>query len=97
MKKTFFCFPIAWFLFLQSAQAIDYYGIGDTLFVWAQSGLTLRVTASQQAEKLAVLPYGTAVIVQENSYSDRQEMSVAEIKPLKSGDKNFPGYTLKGH
>lgn len=97
MKKTFFCFPIAWLFFFQSAQAIDYYGIGDTLFVWAQSGLTLRVTPSQQAEKLALLPYGTAVIVQEDSYSDRQEMSVTEIKPLKSGDKNFPGYTIKGH
>lgn len=45
-----------------SAWSIDHYREGDTLFVWAKSGLNLRVEASNNGEKMLTIPYGSYLI-----------------------------------
>ena len=46
----------------QSLPAIDSYQPGDTLYVWAASGLTLRKAPALTAAKLALVPYGTLLV-----------------------------------
>ena len=52
------------FLYCQLSYAIDWYRPGDTLQVWAQSGLNMRNKAGLDAQVVARIPYGAAVIVQ---------------------------------
>ena len=47
----------------QNAWSIDHYLQGDTLFVWAKSGLNLRKEASIKGEKILTIPYGAYIIV----------------------------------
>ncbi len=39
---------------------------GDTIYVWALSGLNMRKLPDAKSEKMVALPYGTKVIVQSN-------------------------------
>ncbi len=39
---------------------------GDTIYVWALSGLNMRKLPDAQSEKMVALPYGTKVTVQSN-------------------------------
>ena len=58
-----FCLLIPFLLLgIHSLPAIDSYQPGDTLYVWAASGLTLRKAPALTAAKLSSVPYGTRVI-----------------------------------
>ena len=56
------CVPVLAFLF-------TYCSAQQTLYVAANSGLTLRKTASTAGEKLDLLPWGTAVLAQHIEYA----------------------------
>ncbi|MBV6439490.1 MAG: SH3 domain-containing protein [Haliscomenobacteraceae bacterium CHB4] len=77
-----------------SLQAIGYYQPGDTLYVWAVSGLTLRKEASLKSAKLATIPYGTLVVAQNYPYDDKVEV---EAVPAHSSDgQKSPAVMLEG-
>jgi hypothetical protein len=66
MKSVLFiiiCLFTQNFLFSNS-----YYFEGDTLFVWADGGLTIRDTASLNGEKLALIPYGSKVVALSSNF-----------------------------
>lgn len=83
---------------MYSALAIGQYGEGDTLFVWAKSGLVLRAAADFKAEKIITLPYGTAVKTLSHKYRDEDisEIEVTVVKPYSFEGKNYPGYKIPG-
>lgn len=49
---------IFFFLISNSAFCADHYKVGDTLFVWAKSGLNLRSDATTKSDILAKIPIG---------------------------------------
>jgi len=81
-----------------SAMAIGQYGEGDTLFVWAKSGLILRAAPDFKAEKIITLPYGTAVKTLSYKYRDEDisEIEVTAVKPYSFEGKNYAGYKIPG-
>jgi|GEM_PF-884425 len=79
---------------LQPAKAIGFYQPGDTLYIWAVSGLTLRKEASLKAAKLATIPYGTLVVAQNYGGGDKVEV---EAVPAHSSDaQKSPAVMLEG-
>lgn len=66
--------PILLFLALciccSNIKAINQYMVGDTLYVWALSGLVLRKAGKPDAEKILAVPYGSAVVAQEMQLSN---------------------------
>jgi hypothetical protein len=77
-----------------SMSAIGFYQPGDTLYVWAVSGLTLRKEASLKATKLATIPYGTLVVAQ--NYSGDNKVEVEAVPGFTNAQGTFPPVTLKG-
>lgn len=78
----------------QPAGAIGFYQPGDTLYIWAVSGLTLRKEASLKAAKLATIPYGTLVVAQ--NYSGDNKVEVEAVPGFTHTQGTFPPVTLKG-
>ncbi len=84
MKKLFFLLTTC--LFLQiPAFCIDTYKSGDTLYVWARHGLSLRTAASAGAPRQVIIPYGSKVVV----------LDSLRVKPFQL--KEYPGVALRGH
>jgi hypothetical protein len=76
------------------AKSIDSYKLGDSLYVWALSGLTLRKQPAPDADKIAVLSYGALAIPL--NYTN-VSLSTELIKPGHNPEgKKTPAYTLKG-
>lgn len=71
--------------YLTQALAIREYVAGDTLYVWAASGLSLRREASLSAEKMLSIPYGTPIIAQSDKFTN-----VADDIRVEAA----PGYTM---
>lgn len=92
MKKHLVLLCFTFFAGMYSASAIQQYQEGDTLFVWAKSGLVLRTAPDFKAEKILTLPYGTAV--KTNSYKFRDEdiaeTEVAVVQPYNFNSKSYP-------
>ena len=88
----------AFFAGLHSANAIEQYREGDTLFVWAKSGLVLRATDDFKSEKIATLPFGTAVKTHSYKYRDEDisEIEVVVVQPYNFNGKKYPGYKIPG-
>lgn len=98
MKKHLFLFFFASFAGILPTNAIQRYDEGDTLFVWAKSGLILRASPDFKAEKISTLPYGTAVKTHSYKYRDEDisEIEVAVVQPYNFNGKNYPGYKIPG-
>lgn len=81
-----------------SVVAIEHYAEGDTLFVWAKSGLVLRTAPDFKAEKMITLPYGTEVKTHFHKYRDKNiaEIEVAVVQPYRHEGKDYPGYKIPG-
>ncbi len=75
VTSLFFCQQIS------SALAIREYLAGDTLYVWAASGLSLRREADLNAEKLLSIPYGTPIIVQSDKFTNVTDDVRVEVAP----------------
>lgn len=69
------------------AHAIREYVAGDTLYVWAASGLSLRSEAGLNAAKIASIPYGTPLVALSDKYTDAADETRVEA---------VPGYTTDG-
>jgi hypothetical protein len=59
--RIFICLVII--ICAQNTQAISNYKLGDTLFVWAKSGLNMRVSPAANASVIEKLQYGKQVII----------------------------------
>lgn len=70
---------------LPALHAIRAYITGDTLYVWAASGLSLRRQPDLNAEKIAAVPYGTALVALSDKFVDAADDVVVEAAP---------GYTM---
>ncbi len=67
---------------------------GDSLFVWAKDGLSLRSEPSSKSSKKRGLPYGTPVVVVERGKSD--SVTVIPAATDKEG-KRTPAFRLHGN
>lgn len=74
-RKIFiFFFILVQSIFIFAEKTIEYaLSSGDTLYVWADSGLNIRVSGSQVAEILGVIPFGNAIMFVEYDNSGRIE------------------------
>ncbi len=81
------CFPL---------QAQEYLN-GDTLYVWAKSGLNLRSAPSIEAAVIQTIPYGQPVeVITRGDILDKQ-YRVKIIDAVKFNDEMQPDYTLQGY
>lgn len=80
------------------ANAIERYQPGDTLYVWASSGLTLRSAPALNAGKMSLLPFGAVVVAQDYKHSARGDsIQVDAFKPLANrGSAKNPTYLIRG-
>ena len=74
--------------------AIGAYEPGDTVYVWAVSGLTLREHPAIQSARLEVIPYGTALVLQ--NWSGQHDTKVEAMPKNKIGETDIPALVLKG-
>lgn len=84
------CLAICFLLYFGTpSAAISSYRTGDTLYVWAASGLSLRQSPDLKATKLDNVPYGAALVALNSKYSFSECHLVAvEAVP---GYKNING------
>lgn len=98
MQKHLVFLLFALFAGMYSASAIEQYREGDTLFVWAKSGLVLRAADDFKSEKIITLPFGAAVKTHSYKYRDEDiaEIEIAVVQPYNFNGKKYPGYTIPG-
>lgn len=60
----------------------------STQYVWAKSGLTLRVAGHAEAEKIGVIPFGKPVELTGN-FGSRLSLPVFEATTLSWGDEEY--------
>jgi len=82
------------FLQIQTLHAMGHYKPGDTLYVWAMSGLTLCDGPSLNTAKLATIPYGTALKVL--NYNGDHRTVVVAVPGYKAGQESNPAVELDG-
>ena len=75
MKLNQFVFTTVVLIYFLPVQSADNYQVGDTLYVWARSGLNIRMDPNIKARKIGKLAHGSQVIIQ--SVSD-QNFNVKE-------------------
>jgi hypothetical protein len=95
-KRTLFISTIC-LLVLNQARAIRYYNEGDTIYVWAQSGLVLRDAPDLQSKKIGSLPFGTMVIPKMHKETDGIETSIEVIPSCIYEGQNYSGYKIPGN
>ena len=84
------------FLFTQFGFSATTYQPGDSMFVWAKSGLKMRTTPSLQGDKILTIPYGTKVKI--DSYQEElPEIKVRVVEAQKIADMDYKSFYLKGH
>lgn len=81
--------------------AISNYKSGDSLYVWAQKGLQLRLEPSFTSDPIALIEYGEIVMTLEEKLffhgNHRQgELSVNEINSKTVNGRKYPGLRIKG-
>lgn len=99
MKQLQFFFALLCLVLPDSLWAIQRYSPGDTLYVWAISGLRMRKTPGLQAEKMRLIPYGTALkVLNEKRGRDGHDITVQAVpeyidaQSVKSDAVIFTGY-----
>lgn len=96
MKKQILFVTIVWFSVVTQVNGIRYYLEGDTLYVWAQSGLILRNTPDFKGEKITSLSFGTIVITKQQKTIDIPETSVEAIPSCTYEGQDYSGYKIPG-
>jgi hypothetical protein len=90
------------FLFLSffsctSLFAIDNYKNGDTVYVWAFSGLTLRQYPGLNAPKLKTIPYSTALVAIGEKFNDQDnDITVEAVPSFKGAEGICPAILISG-
>ncbi len=89
---------LAFFLCFQAAFcfSINRYQVGDTLFVWATSGLTLRTEADFKGKKLEVVPFGSPIICQGEKFGE-SDQTIEAVAPFHIGERYEKSPALKLH
>ena len=64
----------------QTASGINWYQKGDSLFIWAESGLNLRSEKNVKSDILKTIPYGSKVITLEEKWF---------------GERNDPNFSIE--
>ncbi len=77
--------------------SINRYQVGDTLFVWATSGLTLRAEADFDGKKLEVVPFGSSMICQGEKFGE-SDQTIEAVRPFHIGEmyEKSPALKLRG-
>lgn len=75
-------------------RAIDFYQPGDTLYVWATSGLVLRKAPSPDGAKLKTVPYGTLLVAL--NYSGDKQTEVEAVPGFTAKGEKYPPVMLRG-
>ncbi len=75
--------------------AIDDYKKGDTLYVWAFSGLSLRKSPTLDAPKLATISYGTSIIAL-NEKVDYDYTTVEAVPSFQGAEGRCPSISISG-
>ena len=84
------------FLFTQLSVAATMYQPGDSMYVWAKSGLKMRVSPDLKGDKILTIPYGTKVKI--DSYQEElPEIKVRVVKAQKIEGMEYKSFYLKGH
>lgn len=84
------------FLFNQFGFAATLYQPGDSMYVWAKSGLKMRIEPSLKGDKILTIPYGTKVKI--DSYKEElPEVKVRVVKAQKIDGMEYKSFYLKGH
>lgn len=95
MKRTYVVLIIH-FLFAQLNFAATAYQPGDSMYVWAKSGLKMRVSPDLKGEKILTIPYGTKVVI--DSYQEElPEIKIRVVKAQKIEGMEYKSFYLKGH
>ncbi|MFN0214137.1 MAG: SH3 domain-containing protein [Saprospiraceae bacterium] len=97
MKKLTFLVVFTWILMVDQIAAIRSYNEGDTLYVWAQSGLVLREAPDLESNKITALQFGTIVVPQNYKVPNGIEISVKAIAPCTYEGQNYSGYNIPGN
>lgn len=79
------------------AKAIRYYNEGDTLYVWAQSGLVLRDAPELKSKKITSLQFGTIVVPKTHKETVGIEVFIEVIPTCIYEGQNFSGYKIPGN
>jgi len=92
---------IAFFISSNSI-AISTFNSGDTLYVWAQKGLQLRLEPSFNSEPIELIEFGERVIAIDSKEllwdgSRLEESYVIEIKSKKTQNRTYPNFRLNGN
>ncbi len=88
---------LASFFYCTSLFAIDDYKNGDTVYVWAFSGLTLRQNGSLDAPKIRTVLYGTALIVLDQKFNNTENHVTVEAVPgFKGAEGMCPAILISG-
>lgn len=93
------CFVFCFLLYACTpAPAISSYQSGDTLYVWAVSGLSLRQSPDLKAAKLDNIPHGAALVARNGKYSisDCPPVQVEAVPGHKNINGVHPPVVLQG-
>ncbi len=81
----------------ENAFSIDNYKAGDTLYVWAPNGVTLRTEKSEHSGKILAIKYGEKVVTKEQRETyDNPGYSMLEIDLDKNNRIDDNDFSLKG-
>ena len=84
------------FLFNQFGTAAALYQPGDSLYVWAKSGLKMRVEPNLKGDKVLTIPYGTKLKI--DSYEEElPEIKIRVVESQKIDGLTYKSFYLKGH
>ena len=84
------------FLISQFNFAATAYQPGDSMYVWAKSGLKMRVSPDLKSDKILTIPYGTKVVI--DSYQEElPEVKIRVVKAQKIEEMDYKSFYLKGH
>lgn len=84
------------FLGAQLTFAATLYQPGDSMYVWAKSGLKMRVSPDLKGDKILTIPYGTKVKI--DSYQEElPTIKVRVVKAQKIDGIEYKSFYLKGH
>ncbi len=95
MKRMYVVLIIS-FLITQLNFAATPYQPGDSMYVWAKSGLKMRVSPDLKGDKILTIPYGTKVVI--DSYQEElPEVKIRVVKAQKIEGMDYKSFYLKGH
>ena len=99
MKTKSILIVAMFFIYSIPVFSINQYNAGDSLFVWAKSGLSLRIAPNADSGKIKVLPFGALVIPQSDKWLtmlDDNPDHILETNQFKVTNKLFKGVKIYG-